>query len=564
MTQQDKSPDVIQRMRDLLATASTRDILERCHHESIDFSAGKGTLISNARQIQLVLRVAMASPEPEDPWPISEARWNQLKVDLNRTFTQVPDELLTKPTREGMFTRSAHFHYYNNTLLADPSQIRRTVVADLVPFDDVIKETIGITASRSLEIALRILRGDEHTNNEIPLASNSQRSANSSIGTSSNGAMPFERHLIDLDRLRLDFGGDADLFLRNFSIGRGDGPTVDYPLERNPIEGRAVFRIDCDEAYVFHWNSVLEGVYRGLEDAIWSSSAREKYARGRSKRLEADTFRFIKEIAGGRMRVLANVFETPEGRGEHDIVAFDDQRCIIVEVKSARLKPPLHDPAKAYEQLRRAFKGDTGVQHAYKQASSLRTRIIGGGATLFSEKGDIVACIPKLPQDNVVCVCVTLDSFGPLATYGLHWSLDLPTGHPLPWVVNVWDLESIGLAWKNLRWDVRHLWNYLSQRLRVDLPLWADDELDYAGAYIRHRGLNNLADETSSPRFLHPWNQDVFESLYRLSQSDMRRFIRSSFPAFKDELPRQVPKVGRNELCPCRSGMKFKHCHGTI
>jgi preprotein translocase subunit SecA len=27
---------------------------------------------------------------------------------------------------------------------------------------------------------------------------------------------------------------------------------------------------------------------------------------------------------------------------------------------------------------------------------------------------------------------------------------------------------------------------------------------------------------------------------------------------------RQVPKVGRNELCPCGSGKKYKHCHGTL
>jgi preprotein translocase subunit SecA len=24
-----------------------------------------------------------------------------------------------------------------------------------------------------------------------------------------------------------------------------------------------------------------------------------------------------------------------------------------------------------------------------------------------------------------------------------------------------------------------------------------------------------------------------------------------------------VPKVGRNELCPCGSGKKYKHCHGS-
>jgi preprotein translocase subunit SecA len=27
---------------------------------------------------------------------------------------------------------------------------------------------------------------------------------------------------------------------------------------------------------------------------------------------------------------------------------------------------------------------------------------------------------------------------------------------------------------------------------------------------------------------------------------------------------RELPKVGRNELCPCGSGKKFKHCHGAL
>jgi preprotein translocase subunit SecA len=27
---------------------------------------------------------------------------------------------------------------------------------------------------------------------------------------------------------------------------------------------------------------------------------------------------------------------------------------------------------------------------------------------------------------------------------------------------------------------------------------------------------------------------------------------------------RQVPKVGRNEPCPCGSGKKYKHCHGAL
>jgi preprotein translocase subunit SecA len=26
---------------------------------------------------------------------------------------------------------------------------------------------------------------------------------------------------------------------------------------------------------------------------------------------------------------------------------------------------------------------------------------------------------------------------------------------------------------------------------------------------------------------------------------------------------REAPKVGRNEMCPCGSGKKFKKCHGA-
>jgi preprotein translocase subunit SecA len=27
---------------------------------------------------------------------------------------------------------------------------------------------------------------------------------------------------------------------------------------------------------------------------------------------------------------------------------------------------------------------------------------------------------------------------------------------------------------------------------------------------------------------------------------------------------RDGPKVGRNDLCPCGSGKKYKHCHGKL
>jgi preprotein translocase subunit SecA len=38
---------------------------------------------------------------------------------------------------------------------------------------------------------------------------------------------------------------------------------------------------------------------------------------------------------------------------------------------------------------------------------------------------------------------------------------------------------------------------------------------------------------------------------------------RPSAPA-AEPFVRQVPKVGRNEPCPCGSGRKYKHCHGAL
>lgn len=564
MGKADTSSDSVQRLRDILTQASTRDILERCHKESVSFDAGQIALMSKARQLQLLLRVAMESSEPDAATPLTDRQWNMMVKELNQIFfgAQVDSFLTSGP--ETLPAQFAQFHYYNNTLLAEPQQIAQAINTDLVQFDDVLLSNVGITATRSLELSLAIfgslqdgVSAGEHTH--------LQKLFSTPPVASSDGSPPsFEQRLIDLHRLHEGFGRDAETFLDLFSIGRGDGPPVEHSHERNPIESLVFFRVDAKEAFWFSWNSVLEGVYRGLEDAIWETGARDSYARRRAKRLETDAFKYIKAISGRHMCVMQNVFETPERRDEHDIVAFDEQRCIIVEVKSTRLKPPLHDPSKAYERLRQAMKSSTGIQHAYRQAAALRSRVIGDGATLYNQKGEVIASIPKLSPENVVCVCVTLDSFGPLATYGLNQLIDPLPEQPFPWVVNIWDLESIALAWQEFRWDFRHFWNFLSQRLRLAQHLMADDELDYAGAYIRHIGLEGLANATDTPQFLHPWNQDIFEALYRSSGHDRRRFILEPLPAFRDKSNRPVTKVARNAPCPCQSGFKFKRCHGTI
>jgi len=52
-------------------------------------------------------------------------------------------------------------------------------------------------------------------------------------------------------------------------------------------------------------------------------------------------------------------------------------------------------------------------------------------------------------------------------------------------------------------------------------------------------------------------------SKYREEKSDVSSSSSEKQPEEKHiQQVRVTPKVGRNELCPCGSGKKFKNCHG--
>lgn len=58
-------------------------------------------------------------------------------------------------------------------------------------------------------------------------------------------------------------------------------------------------------------------------------------------------------------------------------------------------------------------------------------------------------------------------------------------------------------------------------------------------------------------RFVHEASAALVDHLYRLR--DYWSIVRSP-PA---TVRRDLPKVGRNDACPCGSDRKFKHCHGN-
>lgn len=63
------------------------------------------------------------------------------------------------------------------------------------------------------------------------------------------------------------------------------------------------------------------------------------------------------------------------------------------------------------------------------------------------------------------------------------------------------------------------------------------------------------------------YTQEEVEELKRRQQAELEMRLKAhqaaQASAEKGELRRSPNKVGRNDLCPCGSGKKYKHCHGT-
>ena len=60
----------------------------------------------------------------------------------------------------------------------------------------------------------------------------------------------------------------------------------------------------------------------------------------------------------------------------------------------------------------------------------------------------------------------------------------------------------------------------------------------------------------------HP-GEEVDDPVAALAQ--MQRIAAGEGPVPSPQAPvRAAPRIGRNDACPCGSGMKFKKCHGAL
>jgi len=184
-------------------------------------------------------------------------------------------------------------------------------------------------------------------------------------------------------------------------------------------------------------------------------------------------------------------------------------------------------------------------------------------------------------QDHAVngrqgAICVTRDNLGPLAT-NLTLLLQKESNDCYPWVTNIIDLGNLAEAWSFFRWGSKEFHSYLEQRITLYGRVFSDDELDFAGFFIRHGGFKTAVKQEADLLQLDPSYSSIFDEIYihlhqggpppAITQTDpvvmdLKQSLSQGVPVFAEPNHKERRKIGRNAPCPCGSDKKYKRCCG--
>jgi len=491
----------------------------------------------------------LSSPEPENPKPFTKANWERAKQLLEEVFGlyafmfwPTDDEA---PTNEWRVVREvampAFLHYFNNALLASKEQIVERVKNYLSPFDEYFRTTTGISASDELQITEWIGHSFQGQSDNLMKATEEvqydkiaieeraklegwdevkfweearkQEAITHHTERLATGIQHFLK--VRLEDIEREFGLDrAKAFWRLFVSKRGEGNKLTYLTERNIAEERPLFELEPGVASCPLVNALYFAVFNTGEQRLRDSSQREAFLRARDKALEREVRETLEKFFSDDAVILSNVYETEDLHNEHDLVMLWNRVLFVIESKASPPVEPFRDPEKAFRRISRAFRSDRGIQNGFDQANRLR-KLVACSETLelYDVNRQIVCSVETSEISKTYLICVTRDNFGVLAT-DLSLLLQKADDEDYPWVLNILDLQALLEAWQYFKWGPQELCEYLDGRIRLHRKIFASDELDVAGYFVRHGDFHHLLELNADRIVLEPDYSKVFDQIY--------------------------------------------------
>lgn len=571
-------------------------------------------LSSPQRQTFYLLGLLMTTPESDAKLSLSKADWKRVFELLNAIVDSYVHSTMEKVVAgdvdpaKAQAASLAFLQFYMSGRLAVAEQLVRLIEAFYVPFDDRIHAATGISATEALEMvewlketlialwedgAERLAAAKTLQSDTVEMLFGGPESYDEKLAAWQTSeefedAEQVVRDWFDWSRypncvphaaFAAKFGEERTAaFLRLFALRRGGTTGFRYfasSAPSNPAELSPLFVIEGDRICAPMHAMLYNGLYDSFDDILRADHGiRDRYLKKRSDYLEVRANALIASLFPQASVSLNTYYETPKAQFEHDGLLLAGDALIVVEEKSSEMKTPSRDPERYFERLTQHFKSNVGIQHGYEQANRVIDLVSAATERVpfYDENGAVIATIDPKAVRETFAICVTLESFGMLAS-DLTMMLKVQAGKEYPWVVNLFDLETLvdGFLRKGLTGS--DFLRYLRHRRAHQGRVVSDDELNITGQFIVEKKL-----PTPPPGTVHVVNDyaNIFDDLY-LEQHGVKGHymdgavpggvsmdLKASLKAGKPVFVKATTKVGRNKQCPCGSHKKYKSCCGRV
>lgn len=327
-----------------------------------------------------------------------------------------------------------------------------------------------------------------------------------------------------------------------------------YYNAKNPFAQQPLCWIDTDETlFIVHPNFLLNAIYNYITDILEQPNNKfaEKYKKTKAETVESQFLLLLKKAFGDSAIYHTSVCEE-RGTKEHDILIEYNDYILIAEVKASKVREPFFNPEKAYTRVKDHFHSDSGIGGAYAQAIILKKFMEEKESVILYEKKTTKFTISNISKKRILPLVLTLNQFGGLAVNTSHL-LEKEENQPYPWVCNWHDFENIIEILQYLNKTPEDFVKYIAWRIDNHANTLSSDELDVIEGYFLEPQLRNHI--KSGPVIFPPNGPSLIDKIYFEKHG-----IAYGYPMSNHTTITKKKKIGRNELCPCGSGKKFKKC----
>ncbi len=483
------------------------------------------------QQVCHILGIALTSAEHPNAHPITKEQWQKAKGLSTRIFDQYGFMYFRKPSemqrlsdeelRRIKVTMCMFLQYLGAPPMRSEDQLLARVKALYVPFDDVLRRALGLSASdllRLLDCVKGILQGqfervwsthhraaDCHKqfvtlwrakgwDMEQVRAEANRHPVGQAIreyGEAMQDLWLLRRADLDravgtavVNRMLVLLGTRRGLEANAYKYATDPSPAVQYPLL--VLDEDTLF---CVFHALFYYAAELH-----FDPVLSRGEVAHRFFETRDTWVEERVANALASFFGDGGCVWQGVCETSDAQFEHDVLAQVGGTWLVAEVKAAPVRCSFFDPDRAFVRIRDDFRSDRGIQKAYEQGERLRQILLTSNQfRFFRTDGSVVIDQPG-PAKEVFVICITGEFWGNVAI-DLSLLLEKSEDAPYPWAVCIDDLEAFLRGLKARGRSPDHLLKFLRQRSKLHGRSFNEDELNTGGYFIEHGALLTLPND---------------------------------------------------------------------